>query len=182
MIRNAVDAVADDNAGRLRLDVHVARSCLDRFDENFVDKANDRWLLGFFESSDPSVTSSSRSCTSSVFDSKLVTVSLPTPSRALISLAISARAASTRNDVQASARAEFIQRIKIKRIAGRDNHAAVMTRNGIERLTMQQLRGKRGQQRVIDRGFVELDKSSPTSSPIARSACSSVTRPRSTAS
>ena len=47
-LQHAVDAVANLDAGRLRLDVHVARPRLDRFEQNLVHQPNDRGLLRLF--------------------------------------------------------------------------------------------------------------------------------------
>ena len=46
--KQAVDAVANPEAVRLRLDVHVAGSRLDRFEQDFVDQPNDAGLLRHF--------------------------------------------------------------------------------------------------------------------------------------
>src|SRR5262249_22677573 len=45
-LHHAVDAVADGDAVGLRLDVNVAGPQLDRFQQDFVDQANDRGFLG----------------------------------------------------------------------------------------------------------------------------------------
>ncbi len=47
-VQHAVDAVADLDAGRLRLDVHVARPRFDRLEQDFVHQPDDRRFLGFF--------------------------------------------------------------------------------------------------------------------------------------
>ena len=64
-LQHAVDAVANLNAGRLRLDVHVAGPRFDRLDQNFVHQPNDRGLLRHLRSSEPSVSISPSSSTSS---------------------------------------------------------------------------------------------------------------------
>src|SRR5262245_25680817 len=45
-VQDAVDAIADGDAVVLRLNVHVARSQVDGFHQDFVDEANDRGFLG----------------------------------------------------------------------------------------------------------------------------------------
>ena len=47
-VQHAVDAVANLDAGGLRLDVDVARPRFDRLDQNFVHQPNDRRFLGLF--------------------------------------------------------------------------------------------------------------------------------------
>ena len=161
LLQDAVDAVANLDARGLRLDVHVARPRVDRFDQDFVHEVNDRRFLhlgGDFAVFDLQAVDELDVSSSSRWASRPSIVSLPTPRCVLIRLAIASLVASTGMIGQPSAAAASSSGY---RLSGSDvaTTTAPRTRStGNSPWRWISLGGNRSQQRQVDRGAFEVDE------------------------